>query len=151
MRQKQTNKRPIMLAAESAAAKGGGPKKKKRGTDWRKHAATLENYVRQQPAEPKGPDVADLPPELLKQLSVGLSDPLGAQLIEVFGETGGCANLDQLLIGLYRKFHIVQNRRFLQNRIWRMVRKGQLRKAPDTRGMFCLAPARNKKRRGKEK
>jgi hypothetical protein len=150
MRQKQTNRRPVVLAAERAPANSDGPKKKESGGKWRKHAAALEKYVRQQPAKSSDADVADLPPELLKQLSVGLSDPLGAQLIEVFGETGGCANLDQLLIGLYRKFHIVQNRRFLQNKIWRMVRKGQLRKAPDTRGMFCLALARNKKRRSKK-
>ncbi len=150
MKRKQANKEASISAVEAEAPSRGTLKEKERGGNWREHAVALEAYVKRPDAQHQDIDVSDLPPELLKQLSVGLSDPLGAQLIEIFGDHGGCANLDQLLIGLYRRFRVVQNRRFLQNKIWRMVRKRQLAKA-DTRGMFCLASSRDKKRRNKKK
>ncbi len=150
MGKKAPNRDSLSATTATSQAFSSKQKDKYSNRNWREHAADLEEFVQRSAAPAQKTDVSDLPPELLKQLSVGLSDPLGAQLIEIFGDSGGCANLDQLLIGLYRRFQVIQNRRFLQNKIWRMVRKGQLRKA-DTRGMFCIAPVREKKRRGRKK
>lgn len=120
---------------------------------WR-HAASLERHIlgEKSPRSSSGTkNLTELPLELLRELSVGHADPLDAQIVEVLSGFGGSANLDQLLIGLFREFQVIQKRRFLQNKVWRMIRKGQLHKAPGTRGVFCLASAKRNKRRNNKK
>lgn len=111
-----------------------------RFTRWHEHAAALEAFIGQKAGEKaQAMDTSDLPPELLKELSAGHADKLENQIVEVMKAHGGSADLDQLLIGLYRKSKTVQKRRFLQNKLWRMVRKGLLRKNRENRGTFFLA------------
>ncbi|WP_421904287.1 hypothetical protein [Mameliella sp.] len=66
-------------------------------------------------------NVHDLPPELLEELSIAKSDELEDQLVTVINAYGGEATLDQILVGLYRKFKISQKRRFIQNKLYRMA------------------------------
>ena len=66
-------------------------------------------------------NVFDLPPELLEELSIVKSDELEDQLVTVINAYGGTASLDQILVGLYRKFGIAQKRRFIQNKLYRMT------------------------------
>ncbi|HEX4292595.1 MAG TPA: hypothetical protein VHZ29_00525 [Rhizomicrobium sp.] len=160
---RQARGHPIALIAELAADfreseedPGLTPKERARLTRWRKHAAALEAYVRRQSGEgPAVPaidvaDTSDLPPELLKELSNVEADELETQIFAVLGGCGGSADLDQLLIGLFRKYGTVHKRRFLQNKLWRMVRKGDLDKA-DQRGLFRLAPPKPRKREKKRR
>ncbi len=65
-------------------------------------------------------NVHDLPSELLEELSIAKTDELEDQLVTVINAYGGEANLDQILVGLYRKFKVSQKRRFLQNKLYRM-------------------------------
>ncbi len=65
-------------------------------------------------------NVHDLPPELLEELSIAKGDELDDQLVTVVNAYGGEASLDQILVGLYRKFKVTQKRRFLQNKLYRM-------------------------------
>ena len=65
-------------------------------------------------------NIHDLPPELQNELSVTKADALEDQLVTVINAYGGQASLDQILVGLYRKFEISQKRRFLQNKLYRM-------------------------------
>lgn len=65
-------------------------------------------------------NVHDLPPELLEELSIAKSDELEDQLVTVINAYGGEATLDQILVGLFRKFNISQKRRFIQNKLYRM-------------------------------
>lgn len=92
-------------------------------------------------------DLSDLPAELLNELSISQIDVLERQIVAILQACGGTADLDQILIGLYRKFQIVQKRRFLQNKLWRMVRKGQIDKAKGARGIFRLEPSKPRHRR----
>jgi len=85
-----------------------------------------------------GPDISDLPAELLAELSASRADLLERQILSVLEASQGSADLDQLLIGLYRRFKVVQKRRYLQNKLWRMVRKGQVQKTKSARGIFRL-------------
>ncbi len=95
-------------------------------------------------------DLSGLPDELLRELSVSQADVLERQVLEVMQALGGSADLDQVLIGLYRKFQVVQKRRFLQNKLWRMVRKGQMQKPKGERGQFRLENAKHR-RKGRRK
>ena len=158
MKRKSADKRAPSSAAETpvtsraksrtalntdAGGKGG----------WR-HAASLVRHIlgeKSSRSTSGAKDMTDLPLELLRELSVGHADPLDAQIVEVLSGYGGSANLDQILIGLFRKFQVIQKRRFLQNKVWRMIRKGRLHKAPGMRGVFCLAQATRNKRHNNRK
>lgn len=65
-------------------------------------------------------NVHDLPPELLEELSVAKTDELEDQLVTAIRAYGDEASLDQILVGLFRKFKVAQKRRFLQNKLYRM-------------------------------
>lgn len=65
-------------------------------------------------------NIHDLPTELLGELSVAKTDELEDQIVTVINAYGGEASLDQILVGLYRKFKVTQKRRFLQNKLYRM-------------------------------
>lgn len=66
-------------------------------------------------------NIHDLPKELLDELSVAKTDELEDQIVAVINAYGGEASLDQILVGLFRKFQVVQKRRFLQNKLYRMT------------------------------
>ena len=65
-------------------------------------------------------NIHDLPEELLAELSVAKTDELEDQIVTSINAYGGTASLDQILVGLFRKFNVVQKRRFVQNKLYRM-------------------------------
>jgi len=65
-------------------------------------------------------NIHDLPADLLSELSIAKTDELEDQIVTVINAYGGEASLDQILVGLYRKFKTVQKRRFMQNKLYRM-------------------------------
>jgi hypothetical protein len=65
-------------------------------------------------------DLSEIPEELLLEMSVSFHvTDLDDQIVTVINCYGGEATLDQILVGLYRKFRVVQKRRFLQNKLYR--------------------------------
>jgi len=83
-------------------------------------------------------DLSDLPPELIDELTTPRADELETQIIDVIRAYGDTADLDQVLVGLYRKFGVVQKRRFLQNKVWRMAQKGALWSIKGRKGVYTL-------------
>lgn len=65
-------------------------------------------------------NILDLPQELRDELSVAKTDDLEDQIVTVVNAYGGEASLDQILVGLFRKFEVVQKRKFLMNKLYRM-------------------------------
>jgi hypothetical protein len=65
-------------------------------------------------------NIFDLPQELIEELSVAKTDELEDQIVTVINAYGGTASLDQVLVGLFRKFKVLQKRRFIQNKLYRM-------------------------------
>ena len=82
------------------------------------HLVALEGLTSALP--PDLGNIHDLPQELLEELSVSKTDELEDQIVTVINAYGGEASLDQILVGLYRKFRVVQKRRFMQNKLYRM-------------------------------
>jgi hypothetical protein len=148
---KRANKTAPVLVAQGE----GRPRAAK--PIWREHAARLEAYVEQK-APPVGAiDLADLPPELLRELRTRPAKLLEARVLSVVRDMNGQADLDAILIGLYRKYQLIQKRRVMQNLLWRLVRKRALTTDKAARGSFFLpgflpgtkptAAAKPKKRR----
>ncbi len=84
-------------------------------------------------------DVSDLPPELIRELNLP-TDKLESQIMALLRFVGEPVDLDQILIGLYRRFGVIQKRRFLQNKLWRMVSKKQIYKGKNRKGVYALEP-----------
>lgn len=121
---------------------------------WLRLRHELEQIEEAKPLVPETIDpteLSDLPPAVLSELSVAHADPLEAQIVSVLQTCDGSASLDQILIGLYRKFETIQKRRPLQNKLWRMVRKGTLRKAKAERGIFSLAAPDQRARKARRR
>jgi hypothetical protein len=70
-------------------------------------------------------DLSDLPEALIRELSVKRTDELEDQILAVMRayDRGKEVTLDQVLVGLYRKFKVVQTRRFIQAKLYRMYKK----------------------------
>lgn len=122
---------------------------------WIAHAESLEALLGtggkgSMPARMRAEE-ANLPPALLKELSPAKRDALEQQIVTVLAACNGSADLDQVLIGLYRGFGVIAKRRVIQNKLWRLVRTGRICKAKDTRNVFSLEAANPRERRAKRR
>jgi hypothetical protein len=171
MRRQPARNNPLAFLAEltaslrrSQARSGISAEERGRHQRWLEQAAALQALLESQPHVAPAPtralvarepaDKQDLPPALLKELSPRTRDQLEKQILAVLAACEGSADLDQVLIGLYRRFGIVAKRRVIQNKLWRLVRTGRIAKAKNTRNVFSLnvpaeprANVRGKRRR----
>lgn len=82
-------------------------------------------------------DLSDLPEELLAELSVAKTSDLEDQIYTIINAAGGEANIDMVLVELFRRFKVKQKRRFIQNKLWRMTQKeGVIWSHPDQKGVY---------------
>jgi len=85
-------------------------------------------------------DVSDLPEELLRQLNATKKDLLETQIIETIrGRYEGSATIDEILVGLFRDYQVVQKRGYITGKLYRMVTDGLLGRLPKRRGVFTTA------------
>ena len=85
-------------------------------------------------------DLSDLPDELLAQLSGIKTDELEDQIYAVIKAAGEEIELDRILIELFRRHQTVHERRFLNNKLYRMVSKGLIYAVPGRKGVYTIAP-----------
>lgn len=85
-------------------------------------------------------NVFDLPEDLRKQISSFKGDEIEDQIVLVINAYEGTASLDQILVGLYRKFKASHKRRFIQNKLYRMR---MVWPAPEQKGYFTTTPPSN--------
>lgn len=82
-------------------------------------------------------DLSDLPPELVKELNVSKTDEMEDQIFTVINAYGGEADLDQILVGLFRKFAAVQKRRFVQNKLYKMIKSEMIWPVEGKKGVYA--------------
>lgn len=113
-------------------------------TTCRQHINALEAAIKEierlravaAPMPTKLGDLSDLPEELRAELSGVEIDEFQSQLITVINSYGGVADLNQVLVGLFRKFQVVQTRRFAQQKLWRMTTDGVVWTVPKRKGVY---------------
>lgn len=84
---------------------------------------------------PAKDQLADLPPELLAELSGGAkaeTDPL----IQIINKRGGTASLDEILIDLYRVYGEVGKRTLIGNKLYRLGRRKLCWAIPGRKGIY---------------
>jgi hypothetical protein len=81
-------------------------------------------------------DLADLPEELLNELSgkttKGDTDPL----LRIIEDRGGTASLDDILIDFYRKYGQIGKRILIQNKLYRLSKHGLVSAIPGKKGIY---------------
>lgn len=85
----------------------------------------------------------DLPDDLKNQLQVGKQDELHAQVIHSLTQLDGVANLDEVLVALYRMTGKVYKRTYLSNKMYRMAQSGDIESVPRKKGVYRLPPRQN--------
>lgn len=83
-------------------------------------------------------DISDLPDELLAQLSGTKTDELEDQIYAVVKAAGAEIELDRLLIELFRRGGNVYERRFINNKCYRMAQKGLIFQVPGRKGVYTV-------------
>ena len=71
-------------------------------------------------------DLRELPESLREQLQVGRIDELEKQVINSLSYLHGVANLDEVLVALYRMTGEVYKRTYISNKMYRMAQAGTI-------------------------
>jgi hypothetical protein len=129
---------------------GASAEERGRCQRWLDHAESLKALL-EMGRGPRGEvssSYDDLPAALLKELNPRKADQLEKQIIAVLAACNGSADLDQVLVGLYRGFGVIGKRRVIQNKLWRLVRTGRIAKTKK-RNVFSLQSGDRGERRKK--
>lgn len=82
-------------------------------------------------------DLSDLPEELRKQLQIAKVSELEQAIISIVEDMyGGVANVDEILVGLYRETNEIHQRQNLANKLYRMTAAKQLVSVPRKKGVY---------------
>lgn len=84
-------------------------------------------------------ELSDLPPELMDELAGVRSDDLEDQIFTIVKASEDGADLDTILIELYRRFKIIQKRRFIQNKAYRMAQKSMIFAVERRKGLYAAS------------
>ena len=82
-------------------------------------------------------DLKDLPEELLKQLHISDSDRKNLWIVAIVREHQPCS-LDQILVQLYKRHALIENRVKLMARMYRLSQKGQIQTVPSRKGIYQI-------------
>jgi hypothetical protein len=84
-------------------------------------------------------DLSDLPEEVISQLNLSKIDELEQQMRDIVAAAGGSEiGIDQIIIELYRRHKVVQERRFIMNKLYRMGTKGLIQSVEGKKGVYLL-------------
>jgi hypothetical protein len=83
-------------------------------------------------------DVSTLPPELTSQLQSIKLGEIESQILDVMNGLDGYANLDEILVSLYRKFGKVYDRKYISHKLYRMVHSGVVISVKGRKGVYTV-------------
>jgi hypothetical protein len=81
--------------------------------------------------------VSDLPEEIRAQIKSLKAATTEDKIIDVIADVyEGVASIDEILVGVYRKYKIVQKRHLLANKMYRMAKAGMLYAVKGKKGVY---------------
>lgn len=84
-------------------------------------------------------DLDDLPEALRRELQIGRMKESEQQIVDVIANAyDGVANVDEILVGLFRVSGNVHPRQFIANKLYRMAQAGHLVSVPKKKGVYCV-------------
>jgi hypothetical protein len=85
-------------------------------------------------------DTSDLPESLVKQLNIAKIGDLEGKVVALIRDKyDGAANVDELMVGLYREYkHVADDRRGFLNKLYRMQKSGLIESIANRKGVYKL-------------
>lgn len=80
----------------------------------------------------------ELPEDLKSQLQIAKADELERQVLNSLSRLSGMANLDELLVDLYRTTNVIHKRQFISNKLYRMSKMDRVISVPKKKGVYKL-------------
>lgn len=84
-------------------------------------------------------DLSDLPPSLVRELALARTDHLEDRIHQIIRAAGGSADIDVILVMLWRRYRDEQKRKFIQNKLYRMGQKGLVFSLPGRKGVYSIS------------
>ncbi len=81
-------------------------------------------------------DIDGLPEALLAELGLSDGDKLDFSIARMVEEAGGVLSLDRILIGIFKETGEIHKRDNLNQRIYRMTKRGDLYAVPSKKGVY---------------
>ena len=82
-------------------------------------------------------DIKDLPEELIRRLQIGKVGEVEQAIVAMIRDDfDGVANLDEILVGLYRWNGQVYARQLIANKLYRMNKAGQIVSVAKRKGVY---------------
>ena len=85
-------------------------------------------------------EIADLPEELMNELSVSDAEKAEFNIVALIDDIGGVATLDRILVALYRQSGEIMKRANLNARLYRMSKNGLIHSVPGKKGVYSTVP-----------
>lgn len=98
-------------------------------------AEILECRQRLTPLPTTFGDLTDLPREVLAELNLTKIDEMEQQLRDIVA-SGDDVGLDAIIIEMYRRHQVIQPRRFVMNKLYRMAQKGIIDAVEGKKGVY---------------
>lgn len=85
-------------------------------------------------------NINDLPPEIIKELSQAEKlDKMEEKIINLITYTyDKIANIDEIIVGMYRNYGIIKTRDYYVGKLYKMVRKKVLFSMPKKKGIYAV-------------
>lgn len=90
------------------------------------------------PVPSKYGDLSDLPLELIEQLSGAKTDDLEQEIYTIVKAAGDHIELDMILIELFRRTNEVLERKFVNNKCYRMAQRGIIFSVEGKKGVYTV-------------
>lgn len=82
-------------------------------------------------------DLSNLPDELKSQLQATKVGELDSNIIEVLEkQLDGVGNVDEILVGIYRKTGEIHKRQYISNKLYRMAQADMIVSVPKKKGVY---------------
>lgn len=87
-------------------------------------------------------DLSDLPEEVMAQLSLAKVDELEQQMRDIVASGDGAeVSLDAIIIELFRRHNVIEQRKFIMNKLYRMAQKGTISSVEGKKGAYYVPTA----------
>lgn len=86
-------------------------------------------------------DLFDLPTDIIRQLQITKINAIDRQILTVIDELyNGMANIDEIMVGLYRKFQRIEKRSYLSNKLYRLSQNQYIHTVRNKKGIYTTLP-----------
>ena len=106
----------------------------------------IEHQARQRPVDPDLGDLSDIPAELLSELTLAAPSQLEQRIIAIIKNSDDeKANINTILVELFRRHSVKQKRRNMQNKLWRMTSNSLIWGVDGEKGVYTTIKQEVKK------